>query len=78
MSNPIADAQALETEGKLAEAIQAYDSILSTTDDTSTLALANFSIGDNLSDVARTFHGATIFVESTSTRTKRCRHPRGN
>ncbi|MDD9975157.1 MAG: hypothetical protein OXU27_14180 [Candidatus Poribacteria bacterium] len=45
MSNPIADAQALETEGKLAEAIQTYDSILSTTDDTSTLALANFRLG---------------------------------
>ena len=45
MSNPIADAQALETEGKLAEAIQAYDSILSTTDDTSTLALVNFRLG---------------------------------
>ncbi|MCY3552910.1 MAG: hypothetical protein OXH39_20815 [Candidatus Poribacteria bacterium] len=45
MSNPIANAQALETEGKLAEAIQTYDSILSTTDDTSTLALANFRLG---------------------------------
>lgn len=45
MSNPIADAQALETEGKLNEAIQAYDSILSTTDETSTLALANFRLG---------------------------------
>ncbi len=45
MSDLIADAQALETEGKLAEAIQAYDSILSTTDDTSTLALANFRLG---------------------------------
>ena len=45
MSNPITDAQALETEGKLAEAIQAYDTILSTTDDTSTLALTNFRLG---------------------------------
>ena len=45
MSHPIADAQALETEGKLAEAIQAYDSILSTTDDTPTLALVNFRLG---------------------------------
>ena len=45
MSNPIIDAQALETEDKLAEAIQAYDSILSTTDDTSILALANFRLG---------------------------------
>ena len=45
MSNPIADAQALETEDKFNEAIQAYDTILSTTDDTSTLALANFRLG---------------------------------
>ena len=45
MSVTITDAQALESEGKLAEAIQAYDSILNTTDDTSTLALANFRLG---------------------------------
>ena len=45
MSNPIADAQALETEGSLAEAIQAYDGILSTTEDISALALANFRLG---------------------------------
>ena len=45
MSNPITDAQALETEGKLAEAIQAYDSILGTTDDTTILALTNFRLG---------------------------------
>ena len=45
MPDPITAAQALETEGKLAEAIQAYDSILSTTDDTSTLTLANFRLG---------------------------------
>ncbi len=45
MSNPIADAQALETENKLAEAIQVYDSILNTTDDTPTLAFANFRLG---------------------------------
>ena len=45
MSNPITDAQALEAEDKLAEAIQAYDSILNTTDETSTLALANFRLG---------------------------------
>ena len=45
MSNPIAEAQALETEGKLAEAIQVYDSILNTSDDTSILALANFRLG---------------------------------
>ena len=45
MSNPIADAQALEAEGKLAEAIQAYDDILNTTDETPTLARANFRLG---------------------------------
>ncbi len=45
MSNSITDAQALETEGKLNEAIQVYDSILNTTDDPPTLALANFRIG---------------------------------
>ena len=45
MSDRITGAQALESEGKLAEAIQAYDRILNTTDDTSTLALANFRLG---------------------------------
>lgn len=45
MSNPITDAQALKTEGKLAEAIQVYDSILNTTNDTSILALTNFRLG---------------------------------
>ena len=45
MSNPIAEAQALEAEGKLAEAIQTYDDILNTTDGTSTLALVNFRLG---------------------------------
>ena len=45
MSNPIADAQALEAEGKLAEAIQIYDDILNTTDETPALALANFRLG---------------------------------
>jgi len=45
MSNPITDAQALEAEGKLAEAIQAYDDILNTTHEAPTLALANFRIG---------------------------------
>ena len=45
MSNAITDAQALEAEGSLNEAIQAYDSILNTTEDRSTLALANFRLG---------------------------------
>ena len=45
MLNSISDAQALETEGKLAEAIQVYDDLLNTTDGTSTLALVNFRLG---------------------------------
>ena len=45
MSNPITDAQALEAEGNLNAAVQAYDSILNTTDEPSTLALANFRLG---------------------------------
>lgn len=45
MSNAITDAQALEAEGNLNEAIQAYDSILNTTDETAILALANFRLG---------------------------------
>ena len=45
MSNPITDAQALEAEGNLNEAIRAYDSILNTTDEPSALALANFRVG---------------------------------
>ncbi len=45
MPNAISDAQALEAEGNLNEAIQAYDSILSTTDDPSILAVANFRLG---------------------------------
>lgn len=45
MSNPIAHAQMLETEGSLAEAIQAYDTILSTTSEASTCAHANFRLG---------------------------------
>ena len=45
MSNSITYAQALETEGNLNEAVQAYDRILNTTDETSTLALANFRLG---------------------------------
>ena len=45
MSNSITHAQALETESNLNAAVQAYDSILNTTDETSTLALANFRLG---------------------------------
>lgn len=45
MSNTITDAQALEAEGNLNDAIQAYDNILNTTDEPTTLALANFRLG---------------------------------
>lgn len=45
MSNQIADAQTLEAEGKLAEAIQGYENVRNTIDDTSTLAAANFRLG---------------------------------
>ena len=45
MSNPIVDAQTLEAEGRLAEAVQAYDEILNTTGETSIHALANFRLG---------------------------------
>lgn len=45
MSNPIVDAQSLEAEGRLAEAVQAYDDILNTADETSIHALANFRLG---------------------------------
>ena len=45
MSNLITEARALETEGRLAEAIQAYDDILNTTDEPLTHALANFRLG---------------------------------
>ncbi len=45
MQNAIIHAQTLENEGHLPEAIQAYDSILSTDEERSTLAVANFRIG---------------------------------
>ncbi|RKU09990.1 hypothetical protein C6503_20105 [Candidatus Poribacteria bacterium] len=45
MLNSLSDAQALEAEGRLAEAVQAYDDILNGTDEASTLALANFRLG---------------------------------
>ena len=67
MSDPITDAQALETEGKLAEAIQAYDSILSTTDETSTLALANFRLGIIYRTWRELFTAQRFFNESAST-----------
>ncbi len=45
MSNPITQARALEAEDRLAEAVQAYDDILNTTDAASTQALAYFRLG---------------------------------
>ena len=45
LSHLISQAQTLETEGKLAEAIQAYDSVLSTTEIPADLAFANFRLG---------------------------------
>ena len=45
MSNPISEAQTLEVEGRLAEAVQAYDDILNTTDEPRTHALAYFRLG---------------------------------
>ncbi len=45
MPNLIHHAQTLETEGHLAEAIRAYDTILGTTEETATLAHANFRLG---------------------------------
>jgi len=45
MSNPIAHAQMLETEGNLADAIQAYDAILMPFSETATRAHANFRLG---------------------------------
>ena len=45
MSNLITEAQALEAEDRLAEAVQAYDDILNTTDEPLIHALANFRLG---------------------------------
>ena len=45
MSNPITEAQTLEAEGRLAEAVQAYDDILNATDEPLTRALAYFRLG---------------------------------
>ena len=64
MSNPIADAQALEAEGKLAEAIQAYDDILNTTDETPTLALANFRLGAIYQEWRELFTAQRFFAQA--------------
>ena len=64
MSNPIADAQALEAEGKLAEAVQAYDDILNTTDETPTLALANFRLGTIYQEWRELFTAQRFFAQA--------------
>ncbi len=45
MPNSITDAQRLETENRLNEAVQAYENILKMPDETAILALANFKLG---------------------------------
>ncbi|MCY3744438.1 MAG: hypothetical protein OXH00_25770 [Candidatus Poribacteria bacterium] len=64
MSNPITDAQALETKGEFAEAIQAYDDILNTTDDASTLALANFRLGTIYQEWRELFTAQRFFAQA--------------
>ena len=78
MSNTITDAQALEAEGNLNEAIQAYDSILNTTDEGPILALVNFRLGTIYRTWGGTLHGTTVFIKSTSTLPKRRGYPRGD
>ncbi|MDE0682722.1 MAG: hypothetical protein OXI63_07400 [Candidatus Poribacteria bacterium] len=64
MSNPITDAQGLETKGKFAEAIQVYDDILNTTDDASTLALANFRLGTIYQEWRELFTAQRFFAQA--------------
>ena len=64
MSNPITDAQALETKGKFAEAIQVYDDILNTMDDASTLALANFRLGTIYQEWRELFTAQRFFAQA--------------
>ena len=64
MSHPIDAAQALEAEGKLAEAIQAYDDILNTTDGTSTLALVNFRLGTIYQEWRELFTAQRFFAQA--------------
>ena len=64
MPNPIADAQTLETEGKLAEAVQAYDDILNTTDGISTLALVNFRLGAIYQEWRELFTAQRFFAQA--------------
>ena len=64
MSNPITEARALETEGRLAEAIQVYDDILNTTDETSTHALANFRLGSIYRDWRELFTAQRFYAQA--------------
>ena len=64
MSNPVVDAQTLETEGKLAEAVQAYDDILNTTDGISTLALVNFRLGTIYQEWRELFTAQRFFAQA--------------
>lgn len=64
MPHTIADAETLEREGKLAEAIQAYDDILNTTDETPTLALANFRLGAIYQEWRELFTAQRFFAQA--------------
>ena len=64
MSNPIIDAQTLEAEDRLAEAVQAYDDILSTTDEASTHALANFRLGTIYQEWREFFTAQRFFAQA--------------
>ena len=64
MLHPIADAETLEAEGKLAEAIQVYDDLLNTTDGTSTLALVNFRLGAIYQEWRELFTAQRFFAQA--------------
>ncbi len=64
MSNLITQARALETEGRLAEAVQAYDDILNTTDETLTHALANFRLGSIYHDWRELFTAQRFYAQA--------------
>ena len=64
MSNLITDAQALEAEGRLAEAIQAYEDILRTTEETSILARAHFRLGVIYQEWRELFTAQRFFAQA--------------
>ena len=64
MPHTIADAETLEREGKLAEAVQAYDDILNGTDETPTLALANFRLGAIYQEWRELFTAQRFFAQA--------------